>query len=113
MKIVKHCIRTWINYLSGPVHGKWNNIKNAVYWNLGRAREGIGVFIQWGRKTLIRKKRRDLGVTIMDNMSPEKQINIITGETYYLLRNIQVAFTTMSRSMEWFVKRNSACKNSS
>ena len=36
---------------------------------------------------------------IIDNMSPEKHINKITGETYYLLRNIQVAFTYVDEDM--------------
>ena len=34
-----------------------------------------------------KKEEKDLGVIIMDNMSPEKHINKITSQTYNLLRN--------------------------
>ena len=34
---------------------------------------------------------RDLGVFIIKHMSPDKQINKIAGETYNLLRSMQVA----------------------
>ena len=33
-----------------------------------------------------------MGVWITDNLSPEKHINKITGDTYQLLRNIRMAF---------------------
>ena len=33
-----------------------------------------------------------MGVRITDNVSPEKHINNITGDTYQLLRNIRMAF---------------------
>ena len=79
---MKYCNKTWTKYLSGPVQGKWNLIKNnAMQWNLGRAREGIRAFIQWRRRTLIRRKEKDLGVTIMVNMSPDKHTDKITGKT--------------------------------
>ena len=42
---------------------------------------------------------KDLGVTIMHNMSPEEHINKIIGETYNLLKNISVAFTYVDEDM--------------
>ena len=36
---------------------------------------------------------------ITDNLSPEKHINIITGETYQLLRNIRMAFKYLDEEM--------------
>ena len=35
----------------------------------------------------------------MDNMLPEKHINKITGQTFNLLRNMQVAFTYVDEDM--------------
>ena len=35
----------------------------------------------------------------MDNMSPEKHINMITGQTYNLLRDIQLAFIYVDEDM--------------
>ena len=35
----------------------------------------------------------------MDNMSPEKHINKITGETYNLLRNMRLAFTYVDEDL--------------
>jgi len=45
------------------------------------------------------KEEKDLGVNIMDNLSPEKHVNRITAETYNLLRNIKVAFTYVDEEM--------------
>ena len=36
--------------------------------------------------------KKDLGVWITDNLSPEKHIYKITGDTYQVLRNIRMAF---------------------
>ena len=44
---------------------------------------------EWINKTNVDK---DLGVWITDNLSPEKYINKITGDTYQLLKNIRMAF---------------------
>ena len=53
-----------------------------------------------GKENIDKKKEeKDLGVTIMDNMSFEKHINKINGETYNLLRNMQVAFTYVDDDM--------------
>ena len=46
-----------------------------------------------------KKAKKYLGVTIIDNMSPEKHMNNITGEIYNLLRNIWVAFTYVDEDM--------------
>ena len=45
------------------------------------------------------KEEKDLGVNIMDNLSPEKHVNRITAETYNLLRNIRVAFIYVDEEM--------------
>ena len=43
---------------------------------------------EWIRKTNVEK---NLGVWITDNLSPDKHINKITGDTYQLLRNIRIS----------------------
>ena len=43
--------------------------------------------------------QKDLGVLITKDMSPDKQINKIVGETYNLLRYIRVAFTYLDEDM--------------
>lgn len=37
-----------------------------------------------------RVERKDLGVTFSENMLPDKHINILTGQTLNLLRNIRM-----------------------
>ena len=43
--------------------------------------------------------KKDLGVWITDNLSPEKYINEITGDTYQLLKNIRMAFKYLDEEM--------------
>ena len=50
-----------------------------------------------GKKNINKKGEKDLGVAIVDNMSPEKHVNMITGATYNLLGNIRVTFTYVDR----------------
>ena len=44
-------------------------------------------------------EEKDLGVVIQDNLSPEKHINRIFGDTYRMLRNIRVAFHFLDKDM--------------
>ena len=44
-------------------------------------------------------EEKDLGVFIQDNLSPEKHINKIFGDTFRTLRNIEVAFHYMDKDM--------------
>ena len=53
-----------------------------------------------GKESIIKKKEeKDLGATIMDNMSPKKHSYKIIGETDNLLRNIRVTFTSVDEDM--------------
>ena len=54
-----------------------------------RQRRKYSMGNEWMNKTIVEK---DLGVLITDNLSPDKHINKITGDTYHLLRNIRMAF---------------------
>ena len=44
-------------------------------------------------------RRKDLGVTLSEDLSPEKYINKITRETLKLLKNIRVAFAFLDEEM--------------
>ena len=46
----------------------------------------------------IAKEEKDLGVVIQDNLSPDKHINIF-GDTFMMLRNIQMAFHFLNKDM--------------
>lgn len=53
-----------------------------------------------GNETINKTTReKDLGVIFSENLSPEKHINKITGETLSLLRNIRVAFAYLDIEM--------------
>ena len=47
----------------------------------------------------IAKEEKDLGVVIQDNLSPEKHINRIFGDTFMMLRNIWMAFHFLDKYM--------------
>ena len=47
----------------------------------------------------IAKEEKDLGVVIQDNLSPDKHINKILGETFRLLRNIRMAFHFLDKDI--------------
>ena len=46
-----------------------------------------------------RNTEKDLGVIVMDDMSPRRHVNKIVGETYNLLKNIRVAFSYIDEDM--------------
>ena len=46
-----------------------------------------------------RTEEKDLGVTISNNLTFEKHVSKFTGETYNLLRNIQLAFSDIDEDM--------------
>ena len=48
---------------------------------------------------LIAKEEKDLGVVIKDNLSPEKHIDIIFGDTFTLLRDVQMTFHILDKDM--------------
>ena len=45
------------------------------------------------------KEEKDLGVVIQDNLSLEKHINRIFGDTFMMLRNIRMAFDFLDKDM--------------
>lgn len=51
-----------------------------------------------GNECIKKKTRKDLRVTTVDSLSPEKHINKITAKTYDLLRNIKAAFNYTDRN---------------
>ena len=91
---MKHCNRTLTKYLSGSIPGKYNLIQKIQCNGIWKSKKRHRSVYSMNKENINNKKEeRRLGLTIMDNMSPEKYINKITGETYNLLRNVWVAFT--------------------
>lgn len=44
-------------------------------------------------------EEKNLGMTMQDDLSPEKHINSITGETYRLITNMTVIFSYLDMEM--------------
>ena len=47
----------------------------------------------------IAKEEKNLGVEIQDNLSPEKHINRIFGDTFMILKNLRMAFYFLDKDM--------------
>ena len=52
---------------------------------------------------LIAKEEKNLGVVIQDNLSLEKHINRIFGDTFMMLSNIRMAFHFLNKDMRTFI----------
>ena len=59
-------------------------------------REKYSMGNEWINKANVEKA---LEVWIIDNLSPEKYINKITGDTYQLLKNIRMGFKYLDEEM--------------
>ena len=82
---------------------KWEmkfNTKKCSVVEFGRStRRPRGIYSMGNERIKKKTEEKDLGVIIMDSLSPEKHINKITAETYNLLRNIRAAFNYMDEEM--------------
>ena len=82
---------------------KWEmefNVKKCSVMEFGKSKHRITRDYKMGNDVIKRSmSEKDLGIIVSDNLSPEKHINKIVGETYNLLRNIRVAFTYMDEDM--------------
>ena len=45
------------------------------------------------------KEEKALGVVIQDNLSPEKYVNTISGDTFRMLRNLWITFHFLDKDM--------------
>ena len=94
--------RILIRFTEGVNFRKWEfNAKNCKVLEIGcdsrmRQRGKYSMGNEWINKTNVEK---DLEVWITNNLSPEKHINIITGDTYQLMRNIKMAFKYLDEEM--------------
>ena len=71
-----------------------------MYWKWGKGKRRPTGTYKIGMETIAKsEEEKDLGVTILDSLSPEKHINRIYGSTYSMLINIRVAFTYMDNEM--------------
>ena len=77
-----------------------SNTKKCSVMEFGMSKRRHKDVYLMGRENINKKKEeKNLRVTIMENKSPEKHINKITGEIYNLLKNIRVAFTYVDEDM--------------
>ena len=88
--------------MNGARHGKWNLMqKTAMYWKWEKKSAMRSSWTYKLRENIISiaKEEKDLGVVIQDNLSPEKQINRMFGDTFMMLRNIRMAFHFLDKDM--------------
>ncbi|MCD9088855.1 reverse transcriptase domain-containing protein, partial [Stenotrophomonas sp. SY1] len=82
---------------------KWEmefNTKKCSIMEFGKSKNRITGAYKLGEEGIKKvENEKDLGVIVMNNMSPEKQINKIFGETYDLIRTIKVALTYLDEEM--------------
>lgn len=82
---------------------KWEmefNVKKCSVMEFGKSKNRISGIYNLGDKEVKKVEfEKDLGVVITNDMTPDKQINKIIGETYNLLRSIKVAFAYMDEEM--------------
>ena len=74
--------------MNGARHGKWNSMqKNTMYWKWEKSAMGPSWMFKLGQNIIpIKKEEKDLGMVKQDNLSPEKHINTIFGDTFMMLR---------------------------
>ena len=76
------------------------NTKKCHVFEMGKSKKRPTGTYKIGRETITKsEEEKDLGVTILDSLSPENHINRIFGSTYSMLINIRVAFTYMDKDM--------------
>ena len=67
------------------------NAKTVMYWTWEKSAMRPSWTYKFGQNIIsIEKEEKGLGVLVQDNLSPEKHINRIFGDTFMMLRNIRV-----------------------
>lgn len=66
---------------------------------MGKSTRSSRNYKMWEEVIMKRKKEKDLGVIIQDNLSPERHMNEIFNKTYNLFANIRVTFHHMNQDM--------------
>ena len=76
------------------------NINKSCVMRFGRSKYRPHKDYQLGRNISIEvSEEKDLGVTVQNNLSPEKHINKIFGKTYSMLQSIGLAFNYLDDNM--------------
>ena len=74
--------------------------KNAMYWKWEKSVMRLSWTFKLRENIIpIAKEEKDLGVVIQENLSPEKHINRIFGDTFMMLRNMRMAFHFLDKAM--------------
>ena len=76
------------------------NTRKCHLLEMGTSRKRPTWIYKMGNDIISRvNEEKDLGILIQDNLSPEKHIDKIFGDTYRMLRNIRVAFYFLDKEM--------------
>ena len=76
------------------------NVNKCKVMEFGKGRNRITTNYCLGSTQLSKtKQEKDLGVTIQENLTPDRHINKITGEAYNIIRRIKAAFTYLDEEM--------------
>ena len=76
------------------------NTKKCKVLKIGKGIRRPNLNYRMGTEEIVNtREEKDLGVTVQDNLAPERHINRIAGETYKLLRNIRAAFNYLDENM--------------
>ena len=82
---------------------KWGmefNAKKCHVMEMGLSKNRPRRIYRLGEEELkVSRHERDLGISIQDNLSPERHINKLFGESYKMLQNIGMAFHYMNKDM--------------
>ena len=78
--------------MNGAIQGKWNLMQKKVLEMGKREMRPTWTYTLGHNNISIEKEEKDVGVVMQDNLSPEKLIHKIFGDTSIMLRNTQMAF---------------------
>ena len=88
---------TWTRYINGAIHGKWNLIEKIPC--VGNGKECNVTLINIQNIISIIKEEKDSRMVIKDNLSPEKRMNKIFGDTLRMPRNILMTYHFLDKDM--------------
>ena len=75
--------------------------KNCHVLQMGKSEMRPTVTYKLGQNIMsITKEEKDLGVLIQNNSSPENHVDKIFGDTFWMLRNIRMAFHFLDKDMK-------------
>ena len=75
------------------------NAKTAFHWKWEKSAMSPSWMYILGQNIISIEKEKDMGVIIQDNLSPDKHRARIFGDSFRMLRNIQMTFPFLDKDM--------------